>query len=354
MKLSKLLRFLLASALPMYVDDPDAGGGDAGDDGASQISGADVIGTGNAARLAMLDRINDQNDADRADELQDVNDDGTTVAFVPPVIEGQEEVNLNDEPTVVVEPAVAAAPAAPAPAKIKVNGVEVDLTPELIEKAQKIASADKYLEEASAARKAPVAAPPPAEVKPTLPSKEDAEAALLEEELALVRAIQMGTEEEARVALRKVRSIQSTGLTADDVGRIASERLTFDSALSWFDTEYKDLVEDENLHLMVLRKDKEAVDSGDKRSYRERYKAIGDEVRTWRDNMVKQFTPAAPAPPAPAPAVDKNARKASAPAVPVVASTRARAPVEDEPEESTSAVIQKMATARGGPQWARN
>lgn len=335
-------------------DEGSTGGG--GDDGASQISGADTIGSGNDARLAMYNRINDQNDAARADELADVNDDGSTSAFLAPTIEGAEpEVDPNADPVVLADPLeTGATPDTPPTPRIKVNGVEVDLTPELIEKAQKIASGDKYLEDAVVKART-TATPAPAVEPAPLPPQEDVDAKPLEEELALVRAIQMGTEEEAVVALRKLRSMQRSGVTAEDVGRIADERLTFNTAIDWFNTEYADLIKDDNLHAMVLRKDADAVKAGDKRAYKERYKAIGDEVRGWRDGIVKEFAPA-PTPAAPAaPVVDKTARKANAPTVPVAANTRAKpAPDDSEPDETTSGVIAKMAQARGGPQWARN
>lgn len=347
-------------------DDASTGGGgssdDASDDGSSsQLSGADVVGTGNAARLAMLDRINDQNDRERADELADVNDDDTTTAFVAPV-DPDAEADLEVDPDadavdaaaddddlnggdVVDPPVITPAP----PPKIKVNGVEVDLTPELIAKAQKIASADKYLEEAR------TAAPPPPAPAPKVPSPEDLEAARRsadDKDLALVRAIQVGTEEEAMRAIREIRSQQPQGLTPDEVGRITDERLQFSTALNWFEDEYKDLVSDPRLHNMVLQEDTKLVREGDKRPYKERYKAIGDEIREWAKGKVAA---AAPPPPAPAPpSVDKNKRKAAAPAPVVQASTRAKVPNgDDEPDESPSAVIAKMAQSRGGSQAFR-
>lgn len=353
MKLNKLMKWLVPALgmMNMYiVDGEDAGGGDDIGPGPSENSG-DVVGSGNDHRLALLNAINDSNDALRADELSDVNDDGSTSAFT---VEKQE-----DDQVIVADPVepVTTDPVETAPVtKIKVNGEDVDLTPELIAKAQKIASADKYLEEAALARKtAPAAAPAPAPEPTTapLPSAEDVERDALARDVALVRAIQVGTEEEAVAALRKLRAEQPA-VSADDIGRIADERLDFKSAITWFNGEYKDLVEDSQLHGIVMQRDQELIKSGDKRSYRERYEAIGNEVREWRDSMVKKFTPAAA--PAPAvPAVDKVARKAAAPTAPVVASTRAKpAAADDDQDETPSSVIANMAKSRGGPQWARN
>lgn len=348
-----LLSTILALILPMgflrlWVD----GGGEGGDDGTDPGPGSDAtsgtIGTGNDDRLRLLDQINDSNDRARAEELANVNDDGSTEAFVAPAVEGEEE---GEPGTVAAAPAPAVPPAeppAPEPTKIKVNGEEVVLTPELIAKAQKIASADQYLEQAR--KSTTTAAPAPAAEIPPPPTQgvEDRS----EEDRALVRAIQMGTEEEALAALQKLRKTQPS-ITLEDVNRIADERLTFTKALDWFNDEFKDLVADSQLHSIVLARDAELVKAGDKRPYKERYEAIGNEVRTWRDEMVKKFGPA-PAP-APAPAVDpKLERKQTAPKVPVVATAKATPPADDDSaDENTSSVIANMAKSRGGPQWAR-
>ena len=348
-------RYLLARLMKPAEDDGSAGG-DADD--SSGLSGGDAIGTGNADRLAALDRINDANDRARADELQDVNDDDTTVAFVAPVdpdavppADGEgSDTDLNGGDEVVAKTVELVAPPVP---KIKVNGQEVELTPDLIAKAQKIASADKYLEDASKAAKdkpdltvVPKDTPPP-------PSPEDVEAELARQDLADARAIQMGTEEEAVAALRRIRSRQSQGPTAEDIGRIADERLTFNTALKWFNTEYKDLISDPRLHAMVLREDHRLVtEEKDGRPYEERYKAIGDDIRAWRDSMTPKPADL------PAPAADslkaKEERKAAAPKAPVAANTKAKPMVDDDDtDETTGSVIARMAASRGGPQAFR-
>jgi hypothetical protein len=346
-------RYLLARLMKPEDSEGTPAGGEVD---SSALSGADVIGTGNADRLAALDRINDANDRARADELQDVNDDDTTVAFVAPVDpdaangEGS-DTNLNggDE---VVPKAVELVPPVAAVPKIKVNGVEVDLTPELIEKAQKIASGDKYLEEAVIKAKTPLTVVPKEESPPP-PSQEDVEAELARQDLADARAIQMGTEEEAVAALRRIRSRQVQGPTAEDIGRIADERLTFNAALKWFNTEYKDLVSDPRLHAMVLREDHRLVtELKDGRPYEERYKAIGDDIRAWRDSMAPK--PADPPAPAADPLKAKEERKAAAPKAPVAANTKAKPAVDDDDtDETPGSVIAKMAASRGGPQAFR-
>ena len=186
------------------------------------------------------------------------------------------------------------------------------------------------------------------EVKPPLPSPEDATAKANEDRRALVRAIQMGTEDEAMEAIEKLQARPS--VSADDVARTVDERLTFNDAVSRFQKDYKDLAEDPVLLNIVLQRDKELIAQGDKRSYWERYEDIGNSVRTWKEGLTKAATPEPEKP-----VSDKQARKASASAVPQGAGTKAPAAVQDEDREETSAeIISKMAKSRGGPQWLRS
>ena len=302
------------------------------------------VGTGNDARVAMLEQINDANDLSNADQLADVNDDGTTSEFVARKPDGETEP-LTDE--AVVEPIVDHdAPAeAPAKFKIKVSGKEIELTQdELIARAQKVEAADAYLAEASRIKKEAEAS----QQKPQLPDP-DVAAAAEEEERALVRAIQMGTEEEAMAAIRKLKST-GPSLTGDDIARTVDERLTFKEAANKFATEYGDLMGDDVLRKMVLTRDQELLAAGDRRPYFDRYVEVGNEVRAWRDKLVQANMPAPDKPATPS----KLERKASAPNVPRSANVKAPAPVdEDDKEESVADVISAIAKARGGPQWTR-
>ena len=309
----------------------------------------EVVGTGNDARLKFLAQINDQNDANLAEngDLADVNDDGTTTAFGKPETLSDEEVTqreldraaaeVNQEPEEQTEQPKH---------KIKVNGKELELTTEeLVQRAQKVESADEYLKEASRKMRE---ADSSKEVKPPLPSPEDATAKANEDRRALVRAIQMGTEDEAMEAIEKLQARPS--VSADDVARTVDERLTFNDAVSRFQKDYKDLAEDPVLLNIVLQRDKELIAQGDKRSYWERYEDIGNSVRTWKEGLTKAATPEPEKP-----VSDKQARKASASAVPQGAGTKAPAAVQDEDREETSAeIISKMAKSRGGPQWLRS
>jgi hypothetical protein len=309
----------------------------------------EVVGTGNDARLKFLAQINDQNDATLAEngDLADVNDDGTTTAFGKPETLSDEEVTQKELDRAAEEVNQEEHTEEQPKHKIKVNGKELELTTEeLVQRAQKVESADEYLKEASRKmREADLVK----EAKPTLPSTEDVAAKAMEDRRALVRAIQMGTEDEAMEAIEKLQSRNVPSVSADDVARTVDERLTFNDAVSRFQKDYKDLAEDPVLLNIVLQRDKELIAQGDKRSYQERYEDIGNSVRTWKEALTKTATPEPEKP-----VSDKQARKASAPAVPQGAGTKAPAAVQDEDKEETSAeIISKMAKSRGGPQWLR-
>jgi len=314
----------------------------------------DTIGTGNDARLKMFAQINDQNDQMLAQngDLADVNDDGTTTAFKPVENLTDDEIAARELQRAQDEANGTGADTTPPPEepkhKIKVNGRELELTTaELLERAQKVEAADEYLKEAARLKRE-------AEQRQTTqdtqqqPSREDVAADHLEERRALVRAIQMGTEEEAMAAIEKLQARTTPSVNADDISRAVDERITFNDAVTKFQTEFKDLVNDPTLLNVVLSRDKELLAQGDKRSYWERYQEIGKDVRTWRDSLIKAAQPETK------PEPDKATRKAAAPAVPAGASIKAPQTADDEErEESPSEVIAAMAKARGGPQWLR-
>lgn len=334
--------------------------------GGNQDSTDGVIGTGNDARLKLYDQIADQNERLHADELADVNDDDTTSTFVPPPGEDERdpvEVAAEVEAAAVEQARldaveaerVAAADKPVARQKIKVNGVEIELTDDLIAKAQKVASADQYLAEAAEARR--TATTKPAPVEREQPSEQDVAAAALEKDRAFARAIQTGTEEEAIAAIREIRGPRSApSVTADDISRITDERLEFKTALSWFQDQYKDLVEDPELDAIVKSRDEQLVAAGDKRPYKVRFEAVGNEVRKWVADMVVKHG-GTPKPKDPVQDLSKKGDKkaeASTRAAPVVASSTAKPAVEPEDqEESAGAVIAAMAKARGGSQQFR-
>ncbi len=319
--------------------------------------GEDVVGTGNNARLRMLDQINDANDARLREEGELVDIDESAEFQAKPLEDLTDEEMTQQELDRYAAEAGQQAPAeeeddaAPVMSaqkiKVKVNGVERELTlDEVVDLAQKAQAADEKFREAARLRQeAEELARKPEHPQP---SQEDVARNALEKRRALARAIQMGTEEEAVAAIEQLQKNAQPVDTAD-ILKTVDERLTFNEAITRFRTEYKDIVEDPMLLNIAMRRDQDLLNSGDRRSYWERYESIGKELRTWLAGKTKATAPAAPAS-----NPDKVSRKASAPAVPQSTGSKAPAAVtEDEHEETASEIISKMAAARGGPQFMR-
>ncbi len=304
---------------------------ESGDEGGESSGGA--VGTGNDARVALLEQINDSLDeGERGDELAHVNDDDTTQPFRaekpadPPVVEDPPATE-NVEAT------------APAKVKIKVNGEELELTQEeLIERAQKVEAADRYLAEAAELRKA------------ALPPKEELKVEEVDYK-ALVRAIQVGTEEEAEAALRKLQTAQQRLPTPmDDVSRVVDERLKFQDAMKAFTTEYADILSDPKLNKMAQQMDEEMLANGDSRSYAARYTEIGENLRGWVNKLSGGKKTEEPK----TETTTRQERKEALPTAPTAAAGKNAPPkAETEDDDDPTSVISKMAAARGGPQWMR-
>jgi hypothetical protein len=336
-------------------DDPTDGGG-----GSAVAEDGEVIGTGNDARLAFMNQINDANDGIRAEELAEINDDGTTSQFQIDATTQAEfdrfDAEANGESTPPADTTPADAQAA-ALHRIKVNGRELELsTEELIARAQKVEAADQYIADAARIRReAEALAQQQHTQQQAVTPRGPTPAELLEERRALVRAIQMGTEEEAMNALEKLQQPSRPALSADDLARTVDERLTFKDAVSKFETTYSDITGDPMLLQLALQKDQQLLAAGDKRGYWDRYNEIGTELRNWKQSLVPKTDPAVAAQAAAdQAAISKTQRKAAAASTPNTASARAPAvKTEDEGEDSVSDVIASIAKARGGPQWMR-
>lgn len=343
------------------ADDGEGGGADSAGE-----SGGNVVGTGNDARIALLESINDLNDAQNAAELADVNDDGTTTPFKVATDEANSDDPEAEAARLAAETETARLTAeeaavdaqnssAPKKFKIKVNGKELELTQdELITRAQKVESADEYLAEAAAARRA---TEPKKEV-PTgsTPAELAAQQLKDEEDRAIVRAIQVGSEEEALLAVRKLSARQaSLSLTQDGMSRAIDERLAFNEAMTKFRTDFSDITGDPLLNQLAMTRDSELLQAGDNRAYTERYTQIGGELRAWKESLAPTpvVKPASAEPNSDM--SNREAKKAAAPK-PLPAATKKVTPVqaeEDDGEEDASSVISAIAKARGGPQWMK-
>lgn len=292
------------------------------DFGDRQISGSSVVATQNDDYIARRNAIADSADEYRGADLMDL--DGEPVRRSAPEEDVEEEnVEASGEESAEEQSEQ------PRRFKIKVNGRELDLTEEeLIQRAQKVESADEYLKYASeAVRNAKTAA--------TLPVQ-DEEPKVEEDDLALVRAIQMGSEDEAVKAIRKLRAKPSE-VTPDAVARVVDERLSFQEAAKKFKSDYADLLADPFLKKLVYERDSELAQNQPELGYEDRLKRVGDEIREWKQKVAGG---------APAPKLDKAARKASVANVPAAGGRQSMGSSEDG-EENPENVIAAMAKARG-------
>jgi hypothetical protein len=294
---------------------------DTSDNEAETEDTVETVGNRNDERLKILSQISDSaEEVYRKDGwLEEETDETTEEEASEPVAEEAGEVD-EEEPK-----------DKPQPKKyhIKVDGSDIELTEEeLIARASKISAADKYLEEAKRAKEELLrAAPSPTDVRPPSPTPD-------EEDSALVRAIQVGTEEEAKAAIRKLRSQLS--VQPDVVVRTIDERLAFQHAAEFFQSEYKDIAENKDLLDYFLYQDSQQVRSGDKRPYIERYKDIGERVRKLAGLSKSQQS-----------REEKHRRKESSEPPPRPAAARSSAPEPEDKDESPSEVIANMAKARG-------
>jgi hypothetical protein len=227
--------------------------------------------------------------------------------------------DLNEE----VEAEAEQLPQTPSKHKIKVNGKELELSyDELIERAQKIEAADEYLRTAKDI---------------ALQARTQQHQPVVEKEiddLELVRAIQMGTEEEAAAAISKIR--QSSAPPVDELFKQFDERSRAQQAYRKFESDFNDIVSDPILRNIAIQEDSRLMSLGDTRPYEERYTEIGNTIRAWKGTLNK--------------ATDANAekinRKITAPSVPK-ASGRNEPVVEEEHEETRQEMIARIAAKRG-------
>lgn len=196
---------------------------------------------------------------------------------------------------------------------------------------ERLVEATRILKEAKELNTGKVAQP--AEASPSKPVQGE------DDDAALARAIQLGSDEEARAAIGKLRN---NGRVDDQsITSMIDARIEFREAASWVQSEYKDLLEDPVLGGIFLSKEAEARSSGDKRSYRDLYKDIGDGLRKWKEGLVPKQDPTQ----------DKNDRKASLTVIPTASAVAPINRDEVDPVESdaddTQAFIAEQRRRRG-------
>ena len=215
----------------------------------------------------------------------------------------------------------------PAKRKFKVNGEEVELTEEEVaEWVQKAKSADQKFQEAARLRKE-------AEEIAKKPPVKDASETVEEDDRALARALQMGSEEEAVKVIQKLRR---PSVNPADVVKLVENRFAFQDAKQKFLSDYKDVMDDPKWRDHVLDREEFLALKGKPAGY-DRMKEAGEYVRA----LKAQATPQADT-------QRKLERKESLSANQVKPANVRQAPAQDEDkEESTHDTIAAMAKARG-------
>jgi len=336
-----------------------------GDDGESQANSnlktndetGEVEGSGNAARLALLNSINDRNDEARAEELMEIQEDGSTAPFKVDSAEDEEERAAREaqeteearqaaEAAAKAEESAASKPNDKSSEKIVrvINGKEVEITDDMIAQFLKQQTSTDEVAEQQRRQAAQQAYQEALTARQEEAKKRD---------LDIVRAIQLGTEEEALAALQMLKQETKPDLTSVD--QLLDEKLKIKDATAKFAADYPDIVADPVLMQWAIQADIQLQQDGDKRSHSERYSAIGNNIRQWLNSKVPQQQKSTEAPAASTPAVEVNSAKqqskAAAPAFPKSAGGKHSPVVEEETEESVQDVIAEMAKKRGGPQW---
>ena len=330
----------------------------------------------NNARLKRLEDIADSEDAHRAKKGEMQEQDGDQIVLVEaenkidveaaaPEPEEAPAVEAAPEPEEVVTEEVAAAPetteevvdetqevttedSEPASDERVVNGVRYYLTivngkekwlskSQLIERAQKVESADEYLQNAAESARSITRTDPSQEDDTVTVEEDDWEKTLGSAVLGEQEAVKKIASAFSKLQKELQEAKKAQPSVTPDVVKEIDSRLAFRSAVDWFNGEYSKELADPKLKKLIFDRDQELAQSNPDMPYRARMKKAGDEVRTWINSQ--KGVQAKPSP-------EKIDRKKTIVNVPA-ASQRQAPPQEDDEEEDVGSVIQSLAKGRG-------
>lgn len=165
----------------------------------------------------------------------------------------------------------------------------------------------------------------------------------------LAQLIQFGNPQQAAEAIKTLRARDSSLVTPEAMQQfmqralpqVVDAQLAFREAATFARTEYGDLLTDPYLKELFFIKEDQLRKAGDKRSYKDLYKAIGDDLRT-------HFNRPAAAPTQQAPSMqERKDAKAKAPAAPKLAATRLEGGANAQKPKSREEIIEGMRQSRG-------
>lgn len=192
--------------------------------------------------------------------------------------------------------------------KFIVDGKDVELTEEqIIERVQKSAAVDARLAEANkiledAKRQAATRENPKPANPPSAQSSSQADVDDIQKDASdLAKVLIYGDEEKVSQAVAKILGNgrqQATQPQVDprSIQTYVSETLAFERGKQLLETPpdqggFADVWNDPVMKARFQQRENELRDSGDSRPYADLYKSIGTEIRQWRDELVKKFTP---------------------------------------------------------------
>ena len=219
-----------------------------------------------------------------------------------------------------------------------VNGKEKWLTKnQLIEKAQKVESADEYLQNAAEAVRSTVRTDPSETDDTVSVEDDDMEKTLNSAVLGDQEAVKKVASALADLRKQLKEAKQSQPSVSQDVVKEIDNRLAFRNAVEWFEGEYSKELSDPKLKKLIYDKDLELAQANPTMPFKERLKKAGDEVRNWINGQKGVQAK---------PSLEKIERKKTHVNVPA-ASQRQTVTTEDDEEESVESIIQQMAKGRG-------
>lgn len=281
--------------------------------------------TGNIERNNAVAEIAAKAKEERDKELRE---NGQEVVDTASQELGEPEVEAEVEPVEAVEVVEEKQPE-PELVEIKVDGevrkVEKDKILDAgIRTLQKESSADKRLEEATRLLR---------EVQEKLVKPQESQPPQEWDDATIAYALEHGDEAQKAYAVRQLRG-RDNATPVEAVEKRILDTLEFRESATWFQSEYKDVVNDPYLLQLAAIAENNARNAGDTRSRKELYKAIGDELRKWKGgNNVQTME-------------QKKELKSEKVVNLPSASMRKTAPTEQKPK-TTADIIEDMRKRRG-------
>lgn len=333
-------------------------------------------------RETMMKQIAANMEVVRAKELglaETYADEAREAAGLPPVPKPPAEVQSTEQPPEgdAAPPAVRSPAAVPAPpvavqppvgqkVKLKVNGIDIDVSQEdALRLAQKGLAADMRFQEAAQMRQqAPQSQPQSHEAAPAVSTQPKLDDTKLKE---LHRRIQYGSDDEGQAAIRELGTIlvsqaqegRQQQPTPDQIAIYAAQQakyaLDYQAALNTLGQKFPEVFADDGLAALAGQRAQQLIGAYSQAGVAKPLFEIWSEAcQTTKDRYHKGGEAPAPVPTQSsikqplAAAPDKLARKRAAPQQPVAAN-RTLAPPPEAPRANGSDVVNRIRVSRGQP-----